>query len=160
MKITNLSSGRKIAKLDSEKCIGCGECLGNCRFLAIGFEWNLPYETIMEKVSEYALGTMKSRGKTAFINFLENITPLCDCYPFSDSPIVPDIGILASLDPVAVDSACCDKVNSAPANITARLSENSPDKFKALYPKVNWKHKLKYSEKIGLGNLNYELIPV
>ncbi|MCK5686689.1 DUF362 domain-containing protein [bacterium] len=153
----SVSSGRKIAQLDSEKCIGCGECLGNCRYLAIGFDWNLPYENIMEKIAEYALGTTLTKEKITYFNFLESITPLCDCYGFSDAHIVPDLGIMGSIDPVSLDKACCDIVNDAPTNLNSRLKEESDDKFTTLFPDVNWRHKIEYSENIGLGSAEYEL---
>jgi uncharacterized Fe-S center protein len=153
-----LSSGRKIAEIDPEKCIGCGECLANCRFLAIGFDWNAPFREIGEKIVEYAKGVIKNKEKVVYINIIENITPVCDCFSFSDERIVPDIGIAASLDPVALDQACCDLVNQANVNRNSRLKDDVQDKFKALYPQVDWEAHLEYAKNLGLGNREYELV--
>ncbi len=103
---------------------------------------------LQERIVEYAFGVVKEkRGKIGYINFLTDISPNCDCYPFNDPPIVQDIGFLASLDPVAIDQASIDLV----------IEAAKEDKFKKLYPDVDWGVQLKYGEEIGLGERKYEL---
>ena len=91
---------------------------------------------------EYAFGAIApKRDRAVFVNFLLQISPLCDCYPFADTPLVPDIGILASTDPVAIDQASVDLVNQQPghplSHQTALLGPGA-DKFRAAAPKVDW----------------------
>ena len=113
---------------------------------------------------EYAYGALhKKQGKALYLNFLTQISPACDCYGYSDAPIVNDIGILASEDPVAIDQASVDLINQEPGNRASKLPkhwENGEDKFRALYPKVDWSIQLTYGEEIGLGTRNYGLIKI
>jgi len=98
---------------DYEVCTGCGKCLRVCQTHAIDFNWFVEVPSFMERLTEYALGAISGKkDRVGFFNFLLNITPDCDCVPWSDAPLVPDIGILASRDPVAIDQASFDLVNS------------------------------------------------
>ena len=116
----------------------------------------------MEKMVEYAKAVLSQKNqKTVFITFLTDVSPLCDCTPFSDRAIVPGLGVLASLDPVAIDQAAVDLVNQAPGNPLSNLEtglESGADKFKALFPNIDWRHQLDYAEDSGLGSKTYELI--
>jgi hypothetical protein len=107
---------------------------------------------------------LKGKEKKAlFLNFLTQISPACDCYGMADAPIVPDIGILASTDPVAIDHASCDMVNNEKGLEGTALKANfekGKDKFLGVYPKVDWTIQLQYAEEIGLGSRDYELIEV
>ena len=106
---------------------------------------------------------MKKKDKVIYLNFLIQITPACDCYHFSDTPIVNDIGILASEDPVAIDQASVDLVNAEEGNRSSKLQKNwkpGEDKFRAIYPEIDWSIQLAYGEEIGLGTRNYELIKI
>jgi uncharacterized Fe-S center protein len=118
----------------------------------------------MEKMVEYTLGVLKNKqSKALFINFINNVTPACDCWPASDAPIVRDIGILASSDPVAIDQASADLVNQEPALVESCLKtglDAGNDKFKALYPKVEWELQLAYAQELGLGKRVYKLIQI
>jgi uncharacterized Fe-S center protein len=106
-------------------------------------------------MTEYTAGILERlKNKSAFINFVTNVSPNCDCYDHNDPPIVPDIGILASFDPVAIDQASVDLVNKTQGRI------EGTDKFKALYPDVDWSIQLRYAEEIELGSRKYELIPL
>jgi hypothetical protein len=103
----------------------------------------------------------RKKGKALYLNFLTQISPACDCYGFSDAPIVNDIGILASEDPVAIDQASVDLVNQREGNRSSNLTKNleaGGDKFRGLYPEVDWTIQLAYAEEIGLGTRAYELI--
>ena len=105
----------------------------------------------------------KKKEKALYLNFLTQVSPACDCYGFSDTPIVNDIGILASDDPVAIDQASVDLVNGEEGNRSSKLKENlqtGGDKFRALYPEVDWNIQLSYAEEIGLGTREYDLIKI
>ncbi len=154
----------KKAQIDTEICIGCMRCDRHCPQRAISFHWDSPEELIMEKMAEYAAGVIKTKkGKMIFINYLINITPDCDCFPYSDAPFVQDIGITASLDPVAVDQASADLVNAQPGLKNTALAKERPagnDNIRALWPKINWQHLLDYSENLGLGTKDYQLVKI
>ena len=99
-------------QIDKEHCIGCFDCMNVCHTHGVDIDWEAEAGPFLERMAEYALGAMKGKeGKVGFMNFLINITPDCDCVPWSDAPIVPDIGIVASTDPVAIDAASFDLVN-------------------------------------------------
>ena len=153
----------KKAAIDSTKCIGCGECTITCQQDAIAINWESATDVIQEKIVEYVMGALKNKkGKCGFITFITQVSPDCDCWGFNDAPVVRDIGILASLDPVAIDQACADLVNQEMVLPGSCLAEQGdvPDKFKALYPMVDWQRQLAYAEEIGLGTRQYELIQV
>lgn len=145
------------AHIDEEKCIGCGECISVCLHRAINPQWGTDINDFMERMVEYAYGAVKNKeGKVGYMNFIMNVTPLCDCTPWSDAAIVPDIGILASLDPVALDQACYDLVNEA----VSLRGHNEKDKFRAIHEEVDPTIQLRYAEEIGLGSREYELIKI
>jgi len=148
--------------IDPKKCIGCGECILICGNKAIDVQWNADIALFQKKMVEYTLAVLKGKkGKVAFLNFLTQISPACDCYGHSDAPIVHDLGIMASLDPVAIDQASVDMVNRQKGLESSSLPANKNpggDKFRAIYPKVDWTIQLEHAEKIGLGSREYELI--
>jgi hypothetical protein len=113
---------------------------------------------------EHACGAVQNKnGKVLYLNFLTQISPTCDCNGYSDTPVVNDIGILSSGDPVAIDQASVDLVNAQEGNRSSKLPANrkpGEDKFRALYPDVDWTIQLDYAEEIGLGTRNYELIKI
>jgi uncharacterized protein len=150
----------KVAVIDYDKCVGCGQCISVCMFDAAQVQWNAA--KMMEKMAEYAYAVLKD--KPAFhINFVMDISPNCDCWGFNDLPIAPNVGILASFDPVAIDKASADLVNQIPANhnpANTGYQLANKDKFKATHPNVDWKITLDHAEKIGLGTQQYELIKV
>ena len=155
---------REIASIDPKKCIGCGECILTCPTGAIAIRWNETTVLFQKKMAEHACGAIqKKKDKTLYLNFLTQITPTCDCNPFSDAPIVKDIGFLSSGDPVAIDQASADLVNKEEGFRSSKLSSNwesGKDKFRALYPEVDWSIQLAYAEEIGLGTRTYELIKI
>ncbi len=152
----------KLAIIDLEKCYGCGECQVTCPSSAISISWESEPDVVQEKMVEYAWGVLKEKnGKVAFLNFLINISPDCDCWSYSESYIVPDIGILASFDPVAIDQASLDLVNQESwVPKTTYKDSGTSDKFKALYPTVDHLTQLKYAERIGLGSRRYDLVRI
>ena len=152
----------KKAYLDPKKCIGCAECIVRCPTESVKINWNQTIPVFLEKMMEYTLGVLKNKkGKSFFINFITDITPKCDCLPYSEAPIVNNIGILASTDPVAIDQASADLVNeqkAIPGSVLTTNLKPGEDKFKGLYPNVEWKHQLDYAQKIGIGTKEYRLV--
>jgi uncharacterized Fe-S center protein len=154
----------KVAGIDAEVCIGCGECLTVCPKKAMFIDWRTEIVPFMERLVEYARGAVAGKeGKVGYINFLVNVTPDCDCAAWSDTPIVPDIGFLASTDPVALDRACLDLVNAQTGCPDCKLEfghEAGTDKFTALWkwtrPDVTFSH----GQAVGLGTPRYELIRI
>jgi uncharacterized protein len=152
------------AGIDTKKCVGCGECILICANQAIDVQWNADMVLFQKKMVEHAYAVLKGKGgKTAFLNFLTHISPACDCYPHNDAPIVQDLGILASTDPVAIDQASVDMVNRQTGLEGSRLDSHKgagEDKFRGLYPRVDWGVQLEHAEKLGLGSRKYELVHV
>ena len=149
-------------KIDKNVCVGCGECATVCQPNAVQADWETDIPAFMERMTEYALGAVKGKEKkTIYINFLQNITPDCDCVAWSDTPLVPDIGILASTDPVAIDRASYDLVTQA-HGLSSTLLPHAPkegeDKFKAVWNYTQSLIQVSYAEKLGMGTQNYELI--
>jgi uncharacterized protein len=152
----------KIARIDHGLCVGCAGCIHTCRQQALSINWEKDLPRFMERMVEYTVGALKGKeNRSLFMNFLTQISPACDCYPFSDAPIVPDIGILASTDPVAIDRASMDLVNAA-VPLASSVIKDSPsaqtDKVRAVYPQIDWRHQLVYAQELGLGQESYELI--
>ncbi|MFZ5354721.1 MAG: DUF362 domain-containing protein, partial [Bacillota bacterium] len=147
-----------------EGCIGCGECISICPVRAIMPQWKTDIPVFLERMTEYAYGAVKNKqNNVGYINVLMNITPLCDCYGFSGAYIVPDIGILASRDPIAIDAASYDLVNAQAGNHSSSLKcnhEHGKDKFRGLYDNVDATIQLSYGEEIGMGRREYELIRI
>lgn len=150
-------------RLDSEICIGCGECAAICPQKAISVTWRGNPFLAQEKLAEITYAVLKNKkGKAAFFNLAINVTPSCDCWNYSQAPFVPDIGYLASKDPVAIDRACADLVNqsimiSAPRG--KEVKPEAPDKFNYLTG-IEWERQISYAEEIGLGSSDYELVLV
>lgn len=150
----------KKAVIGLEKCIACNNCLASCPEGAITMDFDSLPE-FMERMVEYAYGSVKNKsGKVGYINFLMDITPDCDCEAFSDAPIVPDIGIMASKDPVALDKASYDLVNKQTGLEGSLLEHNhqhDADKFRGVWDHVDGTIQLRYAEEIGLGTTKYDL---
>lgn len=152
------------AVFDHDRCIGCAECLAACPVHAIKVMWGGTSRSVQEKMAEVALAVVKYfRTKILHFNFLLNITPDCDCLKWTDNPVVQDIGILASRDPVALDQASLDLVKQAPGLPDCRITEpdtRDRDKFPLIHNGVEPETQLQYGESIGLGSRDYELITV
>ncbi len=152
----------KKAVINPEKCVGCGECMTVCPVKAIDIDWATELVPFIERMVEYACGAVQGKeGQVGYINFLTNITPDCDCVPWSDAPIVPDIGFLASLDPVALDKACFDLVNRQKGFESSKLAcAHAPgeDKFKGVWDYTQGDLQVSYAESLGLGSARYKLV--
>lgn len=161
--VGSISLDQKKAVIDAEMCIGCGECTVTCPERAIAINWKTDHDVFQEKMVEYTAGVLKNkRGKIGYMSFVMNVTPDCDCCSWSDAPIVSDVGILASKDPVALDQACIDLVNRQRPLDNSRLDRtgNVADKFRAVHPLIDWNAQLRYAEEIGLGSREYNLIKI
>ncbi len=154
-----------IAVIDEDLCVGCGQCVAVCQFDAARVVWGDNADILSRKITEYTLAAINGKP-SLHINFIMNVSPDCDCWGHNDIPLVADIGIAASTDPVALDKACADMVMAAPAypgsRITAERDDTMTgvDKFALAHPRANWMTALSHGEKIGLGSVNYELIKV
>ncbi|HJV36866.1 DUF362 domain-containing protein [Geomonas sp.] len=152
------------ANIDAEACVGCSRCITACVQKAINIQWNESASLVMKKMVEYATGALSGKkGKSLFINFITQVSPACDCYGHADAPIVNDIGICASTDPVALDQACADLVNNARGNLdTALASGHEPggDKFRGVHPEIDWEVQLEHGEKMGIGSRKYTLVKI
>lgn len=141
---------RKRAELNPKKCIGCGECFSFCKFEAITFKWTAQSKELQKKMTEYCLAFHKAKnGNIAYFNFLTRISRECDCMVKSQK-MLPDIGVVGSLDPVAADAAAMDLVNKYFGR----------DIFKEFRPRIDARIQLSYGEQIGLGSTAYKLIRV
>ncbi len=138
----------EMAIIDPEKCIGCGECLAMCRFDAVKFDWGATYEDLQKKVVEHAMGVYSLfPGKSLFVNVLTRISKDCDCMGHTYEKITPDIGILISCDPVALDAASLELIEKQAGKVFSQLAHDIPYRFQ-----------LDYAKELGFGNQEYELI--
>lgn len=153
------------AVINQDICKGCGRCIGACAFDAIENQnWNAN-EILGRKMAEYSQAVCDGRP-TFHISLVRDISPNCDCHGENDAPILPDVGIFASFDPVALDQACVDACLHATPMPNSQLSDNLADphwhhhhdNFLNSNPNVRWKETLEHAEKIGLGTREYELI--
>jgi uncharacterized Fe-S center protein len=155
----------KKAEIDYTKCVGCGQCVALCQYSSAVMGDEDTSERLNYKIAEYTKAVLKDKPNF-HISFIMNVSPECDCWNHNDAAVVPDLGMLASLDPVALDKACADLVIAAPILHTDnRLSHThehddlcNEDKFHLMHPNTDWLAGLRHAEKIGIGTLNYELI--
>ena len=155
----------KKASIDHEKCVGCGRCLAVCPMDAIdaGYDSN---DRLNLKMSEYAYAVLKDRPNF-HISLICDVSPNCDCHSENDIPIIPNIGMLAGFDPVALDQACVDLCNKMPVNEGSELDKNikelghiHEDHFNMNHPDTRWEVCLEHSEKIGIGTRKYDLVRI
>lgn len=150
------------ASVDHEKCVGCGRCIGACPMDAVYCENNEANDTLCYKIAEYAKAVVE--GKPHFhISLVIDVTPFCDCHPENDSPIIPDVGMFASFDPVALDLACAQAALKQPILSGSRLDgmpKDYEDHFTNTHPVTNWRSQIDHGEKIGLGSTDYELVEI
>ena len=150
------------ANINHNICVGCGRCIGECpkdAVLAANDESN---DILNCKIAEYTYAVVKDRPNF-HINFVLDVSPSCDCHPYNDAPIVPNVGIFASFDPVALDMACAEAVNGQPIVQSSTLGQSEydlGDHFKNVHPDTNWMSTIDHGAKIGLGSKEYELIKI
>ncbi len=129
------------AVIDSDLCIGCAGCIAVCPEGAIRNDWG--GSNFLQKIAEYAYGAALNKDNI-YISFIHNITADCDCMGKSMDCIADNIGIMASTDPVALDTACLDVLQQTTHE---RLFESG-------------RPTLHHAEKIGLGSMTYHLIKI
>jgi uncharacterized Fe-S center protein len=152
----------KKAQIDHAKCAGCGRCMGVCNYNAIENWTGGSFDILNAKMAEYTKAVLDGRPNF-HISVINQVSPYCDCHGESDAPIIPDIGIFAGFDPVALDKACLDAVNAAPAIKSSVLGERNAkfdDHFRNVHPDTNGISQITHGVKIGLGNSDYELIKI
>ncbi|MCQ2268791.1 MAG: DUF362 domain-containing protein [Bacteroidaceae bacterium] len=160
----------KKAVIDYDKCVGCGQCVALCKSEAAVMGSTESGEILNYKIAEYTKAVLKDKPNF-HISFIMNVSPECDCWGHNDAAIVPDLGMMASFDPVALDQACADMVTAAPVLQTSNTitekehtcechhhTHEGEDKFHMLHPNTNWQAGLRYAEEIGIGTREYELI--
>jgi len=151
-----------LAVIDYEKCQGCGRCIGVCPVKAMQPAKENAFELLSRRIAEYSYAVCN--GRPCFhISLIMDVSPFCDCYGCNDVGIVPDIGMLASFDPVALDKACADLVIKQKPNMDSFLGEqmrhhDHHDHFKTMHPDTHWQAAIEQGEKLGLGSGDYELI--
>ena len=152
----------KKASIDHNCCVGCGRCIGICPVDAVCAASDESNDILNCKIAEYSLAVLKDRPHF-HISLVCDVSPYCDCHGENDAPIVPDVGMFASFDPVALDIACADAVNAQPAIENSRLGEQPHvhgDHFKNNHPETNWMSCIDHAVKLGLGSKEYELIEI
>ena len=157
----------KKMKVNHENCVGCGRCLGACNFDAIGFDNDAASELLNCHMAEYTKAVVDGRPNF-HISLVVDVSPNCDCHGENDAPILPNLGMFVSFDPLALDQACVDACLKARPLPGSQLSDNLAeasfvdhhDHFVNSSPESEWRTCLAHAEKIGLGTRNYELIVV
>jgi uncharacterized protein len=136
------------ASITAAACIGCAACIAACPEGAVRVNWDEASPQLQKKMVEHALGAVSGKKKPPLcLSFVTQVSPFCDCYGSNDLPIAPDVGILASADPVALDQACADLVIRAAGK----------DPFREQHPAVDWTVQLSCAEELGLGTRTYRL---
>lgn len=132
----------------SEKCLGCGQCIAVCRFDAIRYDFGVESSELQRRMVEHALGALQGKaGKSFFFNVLVEMTKDCDCFNVPQEKLVPDMGILGSQDPVALDKATLDMVSERAGADLGALS----------YPELDPMVQIEHAETLGMGTRNYFL---
>lgn len=176
------------AVIDEDHCVGCGFCIAYCPTGAIMTKWDEAKPVMNCKIAEYTKAVLD--GKPAFhVSLVLDVSPDCDCERHNDVPVIPNVGMFASFDPVALDQACVDAANKQPviqgskadpqvkeASVSDHMdgaraipeqaySEHAAggdghDVFKMVHPDTDWAAGLDHAEKLGIGTREYELVVV
>ena len=155
------------SRIDDAECVGCGRCIAVCPKDAIQSDFVTSIPVMNRKMAEYGLAVCQ--GRPCFhISLISDVSPDCDCHAENDVPIIPDVGMLASFDPVALDVACADLCNAMPVLGGSVLGENlrnvadrpEGDHFHMTHPDTDWRSCIDHGVKIGLGSKDYELIRI
>ncbi len=160
-----ISYPNKKAVINHDLCAGCGRCIGVCNFDAIYNPNDDAEEMLCAKMAEYTKAIVDGRPQF-HISIAMDISPYCDCHGENDAPIIPDVGIFASFDPVAIDAAAADMCNKQQPIENSLLGDSLKngcdhhDHFTNVSPNTNWRATLDHAEKIGLGTQDYELVVI
>lgn len=177
-----------IAAIDEEHCVGCGFCIAYCPAGAIMTKWDEAKPVMNKKIAEYTKAVLD--GKPSFhISLVLDVSPDCDCERHNDVPVIPNVGMFASFDPVALDQACVDAANRQPviqgsladpqakgasasdhmegaraipeqAYAEHAVGDDGRDVFKMVHPDTDWAAGLDHAVKLGIGTREYELVVV
>jgi uncharacterized Fe-S center protein len=152
------------ASINHDKCVGCGRCIGICPMDAVKPAEDEANDIMNCKIAEYTKAVIDGRPHF-HISLVVDVSPYCDCHAENDVAIVPDVGMFASFDPVAIDVACADAVNAQMPTKGSLLDEHihehdHHDHFTTVSPNTNWKSAIAHGVKIGIGQEEYELITV
>lgn len=150
------------AHIDHDKCVGCGRCIGVCPKDAVQAASDETNDILNCKIAEYSKAVVQNRPNF-HISLVVDVAPFCDCHAENDVAIVPDVGMFASFDPVALDMACADAVNQQPAlpgSLLEKHGHDHHDHFTDVSPETNWISALKHGVEIGLGSMEYELVEI
>jgi uncharacterized Fe-S center protein len=151
--------------VNTDNCVGCGRCIAACNFDAISStDYHAP-QLLNYKMAEYAKAVIDGRPHF-HISLVLDISPNCDCHPENDAPILPNIGMFVSKDPLALDQACVDACLAATPMPGSQLYDrmhrpdfhDHHDHFKNSTPESEWESCLEHAEKIGIGSREYELV--
>lgn len=156
------------AHIDQDRCVGCGRCIGICPKDAVKpTNWDAG-DMLNYRMAEYSKAVCQ--GRPCFhISLVCDVSPNCDCHRENDIPIIPDVGMFASFDPVALDMACADACNRQPVIFGSVLDDNCRssegeaevhDHFHMVHPDTDWRSCVEHAEKIGVGSREYELITI
>lgn len=152
----------KKASIDHDKCVGCGRCIAICPRDAVVPPSDESFDNLNRKIAEYAKAVVD--GRPCFhISIVIDVSPNCDCHGENDAAVVPNVGMFASFDPVALDVACADAVNRQPVIGSTALdtaAHDDHDHFHRIHPETNWRTCVEHAEKLGLGTQEYELIKI
>ncbi|MCQ2579671.1 MAG: DUF362 domain-containing protein [Treponemataceae bacterium] len=157
----------KKMSIDTAHCLGCGRCIGACNFDAISFRSSNSSKDLNIRVAEYTQAVIYGRPNF-HISLIVDVSPNCDCHCENDAPILPDLGMFASFDPLALDWACVDACMKAEPLANGQIADNMKksdfvdhhDHFKNNRPSVEWRTCLEHAEKLGIGSRDYELITI
>lgn len=149
----------KKAVINHDLCVGCGRCIGICPEDAVQSATDEANDILDKKIAEYTKAVVN--GRPCFhVSLIVDVSPCCDCHAENDAPIIPDLGMLASFDPVALDQCCADLVNAAKPLGNSRLTEQAAhgDHFSTVHPVTDWEVCIDHAVKLGLGSKEYEMI--
>ena len=155
---------KKKATIDHGTCVGCGRCIGACIYDAISVENDEDVNILNAKIVEYAMASVKDKPNF-HITVMADISPYCDCHSENDTPVIPNVGMLASFDPVALDKACVDlAMRQSPLKgsiLHDKCGDDVPDDmFACIHPKTRWQSTFEHAKKMGFGSSEYRIINV
>ena len=158
---------RKKMSINHDNCVGCGRCIGACNFDAISFANDASVKDLNCRMAEYTKAVVAGRPHF-HVSIVCDVSPLCDCHSGNDVPILPDLGMFASADPLALDQACVDACLKQTPLPGTQLTEHMAapgfcdhhDHFDNANPNTEYKSCLAHAEKIGLGSRRYEVVRV
>lgn len=159
-------STRKMS-INTQNCVGCGRCIGACNFDAIAFANYAATKDLNCRMAEYTKAVIQNRPNF-HVSLIVDVSPNCDCHAENDAPILPNIGMFASFDPLALDQACVDACLKATPLPNSQLAEamekedfcDHHDHFENTTLNSEYKTCLAHAEKIGLGTRDYEIVVV